>query len=126
MRWTCKRSAAHPQTSATAGSSRRGSGLMCTLELCATQKEFGTSTARTSMHAPTATNSTGPIPNGPVFPCREAYREGRRQTHRCAENGQECDCHQHEHDQDCNGDELHAVRDKGKCGWWKGKGKGGM
>ena len=61
-----------------------------------------------------------PDPGGPVFPCREAYREGRRQTHRCAENGQECDGHQHEHDQDCNGDELHAVRDKGKCGWWKG------
>ena len=57
---------------------------MCTLELCATQKEFGTSNARTSMHAPAATNTTGPIPNGPVFLCREAYREGRRQTHRTA------------------------------------------
>ena len=84
MRWTCKRSAAHSRTSVTAGSSRRGSGLMCTLELCATQKEFGTSNARTSMHAPTATNTTGPIPNGPVFLCREAYRKGRRQTHRTA------------------------------------------
>ena len=62
MRWTCKRSAARSRTSATAGSSRRGSGLMCTLELCATQKEFGTSNARTSMHAPATTNSTGPIP----------------------------------------------------------------
>ena len=96
---------------------------MCTLELCATQKEFGTSNARTSMHAPDRHQYHRPDPE---WTCLSLSRSLSKRSSTDASNGQQCDCHKHEHDQDCNGDELHAVRDKGKCGWWKGKGKGGM
>ena len=62
----------------------------------------------------------------PEWTCLSLSRSLSKRSSTDASNGQQCDCHKHEHDQDCIGDELHAVRDKGKCGWWKGKGKGGM
>ena len=102
---------------------------------CHPTKNFGNVTSRASTNTPTTTKATTPVPMDVSQMSSNALKN---------ESGnQENDTYQHELDQDGEGDELYAVKGKGKggfqgtcfkCGmrghkadrcWQKGNGKGG-
>ena len=106
-------------------------------DVCHPTKKIGTVTSRvsTKTNTPTTTKATTPVPMDVAQMSSNALKNETVEL--------ESDSYQYEQDQECDGDELFAVKSKGKggfkgtcfeCGmrgykadrcWQKGKGKGG-
>ena len=85
---------------------------MYTWEMCAIrQKKIGTGTPRVSTHTntPTATEATTPIPMD--------VSQMNSHVSKTETDEQESDCCQNEQDQEYDGDEVFAVKAKGKGGF---------
>ena len=107
-------------------------------DVCHPTKKIGTVTSRvsTNTNTPTTKKATPPVPMDVSQMSSNALKNETVE--------QESDSYQYEQDQECDGDELFAVKGKGNCGfegtcfkcgmrghkadrcWQKGKGKRGL
>ena len=80
-------------------------------DVCHPTKKIGTVTPRVSTHTntPTATEDTTPIPMD--------VSQMNSNVSKTETDEQESDCCQNEQDQECDGDEVFAVKAKGKGGF---------
>ena len=106
MLWTCSRDTAPSQRFGTTCCSRRGSELMYTWEMSAIShgKKYSRST---NTNLPTATKVTVPVPTDVS---QMSSNVSKTET---VEN----DSYQNEQDQECDGNELFAVKGRGKGGF---------